>query len=164
MKDTFIPYKTVEGFNVYQNLVYSFISMYGKTYASNQYISEKLVISVKSVSRSIKFLVEEGYITINNPKGRSRFIQLSLSDPQPRLSDPQVGLTVSHKRDSQSHYNKDNNKVYNKAYNKDTSIEVDEIIFEPIKEKKDTTNEVELYNRLQQPNDCIAQLLDKKGI
>ena len=125
---TFIPYRNY-GLGHTNNLVLSFITMFGETYVSNKYLSEKLDVSIKTVSRSINFLVEKDLIKVTNPKGRSRTIQLRQNDPlnqagqndlvnQDNMTN-QAGQNDPLIQDKMTHYNKENKKEYNKKNNKD---------------------------------------------
>ena len=170
-KKNFIPYKNY-GMTHTTNLVLSFISMYGKTYASNKHISERLDISVSTISRTLKKLEEKGYIKILNPNGRSRFIILNNQpnqneDNQVNMTkipnqieeDNLIKLTNNNKEDK-----KENNKAYNKAYNKVEEVDEESIFSSSTISKKSSISTERVKEILDDDNDCITQLLSSKGI
>ena len=130
-KQEFVPYKNY-GLGHTNNLVLSFIDMYGKTYASNKYISERLDISISTITRSINKLQKGGYIEISNPNGRSRFIKMitqpNQNDHQPNQIDEGGGqndeVNLIKLTNNNKENNKLNNKVNNKEYNKLEIIEI----------------------------------------
>ena len=120
-KETFIPYQTF-GLGHTTNLVLSFITMYGETYASNKHLSEKLDISISTISRTLKKLEKSNHIKIYNPKGRSRFIKLN---NQPNQNEETlIKMTNIPNQNEEvnlikmTNNKKENKKEYNKAYNK----------------------------------------------
>lgn len=156
-KKEFIPYRSY-GLGHTNNLVLSFIEMYGDTYASNQHISERLDISVKTVSRAINYL-DGKFIVIDNPKGRSRFIRLKGQNDslnQDKLSnqagqnDQHPGQNDSVIQDKLSNNKKENKKLEKKAYNKEN--------------KKAYTGTYVLDEKFLVDNDEISSILNEKGI
>jgi len=165
-KEEFIPYRDY-GFNHTLNLVLSFINMYGNTYASNKHISERLKISISTISRTLKKLEESNYIKIYNPNGRSRFIKLITQPNQneenivnmTNIPNQNEEVNLIKMTNNKKENNKVKKKVYNKAYKKAEEV-VEEIFMEPI--KKDELDLHDLQNRLSEPNDYIDELLNKK--
>lgn len=169
-KEPFIPYRDY-GFNHTLNLVLSFIEMYGNTYASNKHISERLKISISTISRTLKKLEDSNHIKIYNPNGRSRFIKLT---NQPNQNEENL-INVTNIPNQNEEVNlikmtnnkKENNKLKKKAYNKpykkaEEVLEdiTDEIFMKPIKTNQ--IDEVEFQSRINEPNDFMDELLNKK--
>tara|TARA_R110001632_G_scaffold501_1_gene1713 strand:- start:41 stop:496 length:456 start_codon:yes stop_codon:yes gene_type:complete len=134
-KPDYINYENF-GLGVTINMVLSFIKSYGGTYASSQNIADRTELSRKSITRSIKFLKDNGLITIDNPNSRSRVMRIvegyrdilsSVKDTMTLKRDT-VSLkrdTVTLKEDTTTHYTKviiNNNKVNNKTNTKGRNI------------------------------------------
>ena len=136
-KPDYINYENF-GLGITINMVMSFIKSYGGTYASSQNIADRTELSRKSVTRSIKFLKDNGLITIDNPNSRSRVMRIveeyrdilsSMRDRVTHTKDTMTLMedTVTHKRDTTTHYTKviiKNNKVNNKDIPKKVDIKL----------------------------------------
>jgi len=137
MKQQFVKYKTYEGLNHTQCLVLSFVEMYGETYASNKHIGERLHISTRTLTRTFSELSEKGYIKIEKPKGRSRYIifvegenNIDNMTTQHRQFVQQHRQYVQDNIDKLSNNEKENEKIDEKAYNKEYIAMANEAINE----------------------------------
>ena len=125
-KKQYVPYENF-GLGMTINMVLSYIKSYGSTYASSQHIADLTDTSRKSITRSIKYLNDNGLITIDNPNSRSRVLRIVegyrdiLSSQKDKVTHTRDTVTlmkdtVTHKRDTTTHYTTVNTTVDNKAH------------------------------------------------
>ena len=129
----FIPYRNY-GLNMSCNLLISFLTMYKETNVSNEYLSEKLVLSSRQIKRNIGELIELKILIVEYPSSRTRIMRLNYEVIDKIVEGhfvqdeghhvPQVGDNLSTMGDTMSPMSdamspmSDAMSPYNKSYNK----------------------------------------------
>ena len=73
-----IPFKVMKDTRLTQTqkLIYGFVAGFKVSkkicYASNSYIADVVCLKERAVSKAINVLIKDGWLGVNNPKGRSR--------------------------------------------------------------------------------------------
>jgi hypothetical protein len=84
----YIPYRNF-GYGMSCNLVISFLTMYPETKVSNKYLSNKLDISIRQITRIISDIEERKIISVEYPSSKTRKIKLLKSTEELLSNDRQ---------------------------------------------------------------------------